>query len=81
MQIRMWEDGKNVFRDLVLSRAHRKRADRKDIELMKNASLNVIRTGEFAWSKIQPQEGVWDLTVSFGRLQKIKAYFRPMTVF
>lgn len=34
----------------------------KDIELMKNAGLNVIRTGEFAWSKIQPQEGVWDFS-------------------
>jgi len=32
----------------------------EDIELMKNAGLNVMRVGEFAWSRMEPEEGVFD---------------------
>lgn len=45
----------------------------KDIELMKNAGLNVIRTGEFAWSKFQPQEDIWDFAWLDDVIEKLAA--------
>ncbi len=32
-----------------------------DLRLMKEAGINLIRAGEFAWSAMEPQEGVYDL--------------------
>lgn len=34
----------------------------QDIKLMKEAGINVVRIGEFAWSKMEPEEGKIDLT-------------------
>ncbi|MDR6551119.1 beta-galactosidase [Paenibacillus qinlingensis] len=34
----------------------------QDIELMKQAGMNVVRIGEFAWSNMEPTEGNIDLT-------------------
>lgn len=31
-----------------------------DIALMKQAGMNVMRVGEFAWSRMEPEEGVFD---------------------
>lgn len=39
----------------------------KDIERCKKLGLNVLRMGEFAWSSMEPEEGVYD----FKRLKKI----------
>ncbi|WP_046176277.1 beta-galactosidase [Domibacillus indicus] len=35
----------------------------EDIELMKKTGINVVRIGEFAWSKMEPEEG--EIDVSF----------------
>jgi beta-galactosidase len=32
----------------------------RDIALMKEAGMNVMRVGEFAWSRMEPQEGQYD---------------------
>jgi beta-galactosidase len=32
----------------------------KDLELMQNAGINMVRVGEFAWSRMEPQEGQFD---------------------
>jgi beta-galactosidase len=32
-----------------------------DLTLIKQAGLNVVRVGEFAWSRMEPREGVYDL--------------------
>ncbi|MGB4217481.1 MAG: beta-galactosidase, partial [Bacillota bacterium] len=32
----------------------------QDIALMKDAGLNVMRVGEFAWSRMEPVEGQYD---------------------
>jgi len=34
----------------------------KDADLMKRANMNVVRLAEFAWSKIEPQEGKFDFS-------------------
>jgi beta-galactosidase len=34
----------------------------EDIELMKETGINVVRIGEFAWSKMEPREGEIDLS-------------------
>ena len=34
----------------------------KDIERMKMLHMNVVRMGEFAWTKMEPKEGVYDFT-------------------
>jgi beta-galactosidase len=31
-----------------------------DLALMERAHLNVVRVGEFAWSRLEPSEGVFD---------------------
>jgi beta-galactosidase len=33
----------------------------RDLQLMENAHMNVVRVGEFAWSTMEPREGVYDL--------------------
>jgi beta-galactosidase len=33
----------------------------KDLALMQAAGVNVVRVGEFAWSALEPREGVYDL--------------------
>lgn len=35
----------------------------RDIQLMKETGINVVRMGEFAWSKLEPNEG--EIDVSF----------------
>lgn len=32
-----------------------------DIQLMKEAGINMVRIGEFAWSRMEPHQGVYDL--------------------
>ncbi len=32
----------------------------KDVQLMKEANMNVVRMAEFAWAVMEPQEGVYD---------------------
>jgi beta-galactosidase len=34
----------------------------RDLELMRAAHLDVVRVGEFAWSTLEPREGVYDFT-------------------
>ena len=34
----------------------------KDIELMKKAHCNIMSVGIFSWSKLEPQEGVFDFS-------------------
>lgn len=34
----------------------------EDAKLMKQANLNVVRMAEFAWSKLEPKEGVYDFS-------------------
>ncbi|MCO7127519.1 beta-galactosidase [Sporolactobacillus shoreicorticis] len=34
----------------------------KDIQMMKEANLNVVRIGESTWSTYEPQEGIFDFT-------------------
>ncbi len=34
----------------------------KDIQMMKDANLNVVRIGESTWSTYEPQEGIFDFT-------------------
>jgi beta-galactosidase len=33
----------------------------RDLQLMQDAHMNVVRVGEFAWSTMEPREGVYDL--------------------
>lgn len=33
----------------------------QDLDLMREADVNCLRVGEFAWSRFEPQEGVYDL--------------------
>ncbi|NCU25204.1 beta-galactosidase [Candidatus Nomurabacteria bacterium] len=35
----------------------------EDIRIMKDAGINVVRIGEFAWSSIEPEENEFDLSV------------------
>ena len=35
---------------------------KEDIRLMKLAHINTVTLGVFAWSALEPQEGVWDFT-------------------
>lgn len=39
----------------------------KDIQMMKDANINVVRIGESTWSTYEPQEGVFD----FSKLDKV----------
>lgn len=32
----------------------------KDIEMMKDAGINVVRIAESTWSTVEPQDNVWD---------------------
>jgi beta-galactosidase len=32
----------------------------EDLALMRDAGMNVVRVGEFAWSRMEPEEGVYD---------------------
>ena len=32
-----------------------------DAKLMKDASINLVRIGEFAWSRMEPLEGIYTL--------------------
>lgn len=36
---------------------------RRDVKLMAEAGLNVVRMGEFAWSFMEPEEGVYDFSL------------------
>lgn len=42
-----------------------------DVELMKNAGVNIVRMAEFAWSRLEPSEGEY----SFGWLDEIISMF------
>ena len=34
----------------------------KDVAMMKDAGVKVVRMGEFAWSRLEPQEGKYDFS-------------------
>ncbi|MDI3412442.1 beta-galactosidase [Bacillus sonorensis] len=34
----------------------------EDIHMMKETGINVVRIGEFAWSKMEPEEGCFDIS-------------------
>ena len=47
----------------------------KDLKLMKKAGLNAVRITEFAWSRMEPEEGKYDfdwLRLVLDKLQKAK---------
>jgi len=48
----------------------------RDAQLMQAAGINVVRIGEFAWSKLEPEEGKYD----FGWLDRIIALLAKYNV-
>lgn len=42
-----------------------------DINLMKQAGFNLVRMGEFAWSKFEPREGEYDFSWFDGVIEKL----------
>jgi len=42
-----------------------------DLKLLKNAGLNIIRTGEFAWCKFEPREGQYDFEWMDDAIEKL----------
>ena len=44
-----------------------------DIALMKEAGMNVMRVGEFAWSRMEPEEGRYDFTWLHLAVDKLSA--------
>ncbi len=45
----------------------------EDISLMKEAGMNVVRMAEFAWSRMEPKEGVYDFEWLHIVIRKMKA--------
>ena len=45
----------------------------KDPELMKNAGVNVVRMGEFAWDMMEPSEGVFDFSFFDDQVDRLGA--------
>ena len=45
----------------------------RDVELMLRAGLNVVRVGEFAWSRLEPQEGVYEFGWMHHVLDRLEA--------
>ncbi|MFC0212009.1 beta-galactosidase [Paenibacillus chartarius] len=45
----------------------------QDIELMKEAGINVVRIGEFAWSRMEPNEGQIDLSFFVDIISRLHA--------
>ncbi len=45
----------------------------KDIQLMKELNMNVMRIGEFAWSRMEPQEGKYDFSWLHRVIEKLHA--------
>lgn len=43
----------------------------EDIRMMKRAGINVVRIGEFAWSRMEPEEGRIDVGFFAGVIQKL----------
>ena len=43
----------------------------QDIKLMKETGINVVRIGEFAWSKVEPQEGNIDISFFVDIINKL----------
>lgn len=43
----------------------------EDIELMKQAGINVVRIGEFAWHTMEPEEGKFDLSFFVNTIEKL----------
>ncbi|MCC3355877.1 beta-galactosidase [Bacillus sp. REN16] len=43
----------------------------EDIRLMKQTGINVVRIGEFAWSKMEPEEGKFDLSFFVNIVEKL----------
>lgn len=43
----------------------------KDIQLMKETGINVVRMGEFAWSKLEPNEGEIDVSFFVKMINKL----------
>ncbi|MEG1515459.1 MAG: beta-galactosidase [Clostridia bacterium] len=44
----------------------------KDIALMRDIGINVVRMGEFAWSRMEPEENKIDLSFFAGVIRKLK---------
>ncbi|MDI6617803.1 MAG: beta-galactosidase [Clostridiales bacterium] len=45
----------------------------RDISMMKKAGINVVRIGEFAWSRMEPEEGVYDFKWLHNVVDKLSA--------
>jgi beta-galactosidase len=43
----------------------------EDIRLMKQAGINVVRMGEFAWHTMEPEEGKFDLSFFVNTIEKL----------
>jgi beta-galactosidase len=43
----------------------------EDIQLMKQAGINVVRMGEFAWHTMEPEEGKFDLSFFVNIIEKL----------
>jgi beta-galactosidase len=43
----------------------------EDIKLMKQAGINVVRMGEFAWSTMEPEEGKFELSFFVNIIEKL----------
>src|SRR5688572_18030750 len=48
----------------------------KDVELMRNAGINVVRMGEFCWGLCEPEEGKYD----FSWLKRAMDLFRKAEI-
>lgn len=45
----------------------------EDIHMMKETGINVVRIGEFAWSKMEPEEGCFDISFFAHVIRKLAA--------
>lgn len=46
----------------------------EDIKKMKEAGINVVRIGEFAWSKMEPEEGKYDIGFFVDVIRKLASH-------
>jgi len=55
-----WNDGKFIYGADYYPEAWPESQWEKDAAMMREAGINVVRMGEFAWVKMEPQEGHFD---------------------
>ncbi len=57
-----WNDGKFIYGADFYPEAWPESQWEKDASMMQEAGINFVRMGEFAWVKMEPQEGHFDFT-------------------